>query len=117
MRFLPDQSTDRRLATYLKKLGHDVTVVAVDYPASLPDEQVLTVGQQEQRILVTEDRDFGELVFVRRRPHSGVIYLRLRPMELETKIARLRDARDRYADRLDEFVVVTEKTVRVREGA
>lgn len=68
MRFLFDQSTDRRLAMYLKELGHDVTVVALDYPPSLPDEQVLGIALQEQRILVTEDRDFGELIFRRHLP-------------------------------------------------
>ncbi len=115
MRFLFDQSTDRRLALYLKELGHDVTVVAADYPPSLPDEQVLTIAQQEQRILVTEDRDFGELIFRWHRRHAGVIYLRLTPMELETKTARVQAVLNRYAEHLDKFVVVTERAVRVRE--
>ncbi|MBI2909705.1 MAG: DUF5615 family PIN-like protein [Chloroflexi bacterium] len=110
-----DQNTDRRLALYLRERGHDVTVVAVDYPPSLPDEQVLAIAHREQLILVTEDRDFGELIFRRRLAHAGVLYLRLPPMELETKIARVAAALDRCADRLDRFVVVTEKAVRVRE--
>lgn len=77
---------------------------------------MLTIAQQEQRILITEDRDFGELVFRRRRPHTGVIYLRLPPMELKPRIARVQEVLDRYSDRLDQFVVVTEKTVRVRRS-
>ncbi|MDP2663281.1 MAG: DUF5615 family PIN-like protein [Dehalococcoidia bacterium] len=117
MRFLFDQSTDRRLVPYLKELGHDVTVVALDYPPSLADEQVLTIAQREQRILVTEDRDFGELIFHWHRRHAGVLYLRLSPMELETKIARVHDVLDRYSDRLSEFIVVTERAVRIRGGA
>ena len=99
MRFLFDQSTDRRLAPYLRNLGHDVTVVAVDYPASLPDEQVLAIAQEEQRVLVTEDRDFGELVFRHHSLHPGVIYLRLPPMEPEAKTARLNDVLTHYAER------------------
>ena len=47
MRFLFDQSTDRRLAPFLRQRGHDVLVVAVDYPPSLPDDQVLAIAQQE----------------------------------------------------------------------
>lgn len=44
MRFLFDQSTDRRLEPYLSSLGLDVAVVAVYYPASLPDDQVLAIA-------------------------------------------------------------------------
>ena len=47
MRFLFDQSTDRRLAPFLRQRGHDVLIVAVDYPPSLPDDQVLAIAQQE----------------------------------------------------------------------
>ena len=85
MRFLFDQSADRRLATYLRSLGHAVAVVAVDHPPSLPDEEVLAIAQEERRVLVAEDRDFGELVFRRRLPHAVVIYLRLPPTEIQAK--------------------------------
>ena len=116
MRFLFDQSTDRRLAPYLRQLGHDVTVVAPDYPPSLPDDQVLAIAAREQRILITEDRDFGELVFRRRQPHVGVILLRLPPLELATKLECLNHVLTHYADRLDQFVVVTPHSVRVRQS-
>ncbi len=115
MRFLFDQSTDRRLAPYLRNLGHDVTIVAVDYPPSLPDEQVLAIAHQEQRILVTEDRDFGELVFLPQRPHLGVIYLRLPPSEVAVKFDRLHEVLANHTDSLDQFIVLTPSSVRVRE--
>lgn len=116
MRFLFDQSTDRRLAPYLKQLGHDVTIIAVDYPHSLPDEKVLTIATEEQRILITQDKDFGELVFNQRQPHAGVIFLRLPPMELEQKIARLDYVLSHHADRLDQYLVVTPQRVRVAKS-
>lgn len=116
MRFLFDQSTDRRLAPYLRNLGHDVTVVAVDYPASLPDEEVLALAYREERVLVTEDRDFGELVFRHQDPHPGVVYLRLPPMELEAKIALLHELLDQHADDLKQFVVLTPRRVRIRRA-
>ncbi|TAK35885.1 MAG: hypothetical protein EPO21_04720 [Chloroflexota bacterium] len=115
-RFLFDQSTDRRLAPYLRNLGHDVTVVAVDYPEALPDEQVLAIEHQEQRILVTEDRDFGELVFRHQRPHLGVIYLRLPPMDLQAKIARLHEALAHHTQSFDQFLVVAPRSVRVQRA-
>ena len=114
MRFLFDQSTDRRLAPFLQQRGHDVLIVAVDYPPSLPDDQVLAIAQQEQLVLVTEDSDFGELVFRHRRVHAGVIFLRLQPVELNAKLARLLHVINNYTDQLRQFVVVTERRVRVR---
>lgn len=74
MMFLLDESADARLAPWLRSLGHDVTAIAVDHPASLKDREVLNIAHDEGRILITEDRDFGKLIFSRRRPHRGVIY-------------------------------------------
>jgi predicted nuclease of predicted toxin-antitoxin system len=115
VRFLCDQSTDRRLALVLRQEGDsDVTVVAVDHPPSLPDSEVLAIALRERRVLVTEDRDFGELIFRERQAHAGVLFLRLPPMELEAKVAIVRRALSTHADDLNEFVVVTRRNVRVR---
>lgn len=115
MKFLLDQSTDARLIAYLRSQGHDATRIAADYPSGLPDTEVLAIAVREGRILITDDRDFGELVFVQRQPHTGVIYLRLGEYaDLATKTARLAFVLDRYAEQLDQFVVVTLREVRVR---
>jgi len=73
MRFLLDESADACLAPYLRGLGHDVARLAVDYPAGLPDPRVLAIAAAEGRVLLTNDRDFGELVFRLRQSHAGVI--------------------------------------------
>ena|SRR5215212_59409 len=110
-----DESADARLGPFLRRLGHDVTTIAVDHPASLKDEDVLAIARREQRILITDDRDFGELVFRNRRPHAGVIYLRVGAYaELDLKRERLEDALRRHANDLDQFLVVTRNRVRVR---
>src|SRR5438477_9657965 len=113
MRFLLDQSTDARLLPYLQSLGHDATRVARHHPAGLPDTQVLVIAHREQRILFTDDKDFGELVFRLQHPHAGVILLRLGGYtELSTKIDRLTFALTHYRDQLDQFLVVTRRSVR-----
>ncbi len=115
MRFLLDQSTDARLIPYLRQQGHDATRIGRDHPGGLPDPQVLAIAVAEQRILLTDDRDFGELVFRQRQPHAGVIFFRLgRYAELSTKIERLDHVLTHYGDQLDQFLVVTEHRVRVR---
>lgn len=115
MRFLLDESADTRLADYLTELGHDATTVAHHHTASLGDSEVLAIAHGEGRILITNDRDFGELVFRRQEPHSGVILFRLRTTRLAAKIDRLHYVLSRYADRLNEFIVVTDRRVRVRQ--
>lgn len=114
MKFLVDESSDARSAAYLNSLGHDATTVARDYASSLADSDVLTIARNEQRVLITNDRDFGELVFRLEQAHSGVIFLRLNTTSLATKIERLNHIINHYSDRLDQFFVVTERTVRVR---
>ena len=109
-----DQSTDRRLIVYLRQIGHDVTVVAVDYPPSLPDSEVLALARRDERILVTEDRDFGELVFRLGQAHSGIVYLRVPPMELHQKTARIDEVLRRYPDGIADFLVVTASRIRPR---
>jgi predicted nuclease of predicted toxin-antitoxin system len=115
MRFVLDQSAEARIGSFLASLGHDVTRVARDYPAGLPDTDVLAIAHREQRILVTNDRDFGELVFRLHQPHAGVIYFRF-PLDATAaqKIASLRRLLVTHQDRLDQFIVVTPRGVRVR---
>jgi predicted nuclease of predicted toxin-antitoxin system len=54
MKFLLDQNAERRIAPFLRNLGHDVKVVAVDFPPDISDQEVLTDAYEEQRILITK---------------------------------------------------------------
>lgn len=115
MKFLLDQSTDARLLSFLHAAGHDAKRIGADFPGGLPDQDVLSLATGEQRILITDDRDFGELVFRLRHPHTGVIFLRLgEDAELTTKWERLEHVMTTYHDQLDQFLVVTLKRIRVR---
>ena len=116
MRFLLDESADYPLAAFLHQLGHDVTAIAHDYPHALTDLQVLAIARQEQRILITNDRDFGELIFRRRLPHSGVILFRLGAESLETKRAWLLHVLHHYAEDMSNFIVVTDQKIRIRHA-
>ena len=76
MRFLVDESTGKKVCDLLKEEGHDSIYVGDTMPGS-SDEDVLTFSENEGRILVTDDKDFGELVFRMSRPTSGVILFRI----------------------------------------
>ena len=114
IRFLLDESVDFPLGRYLSALGHDVTAIAHDYPQALKDQDVLAIAQAEQRVLITNDTDFGELIFRRRLPHAGVILFRLGQQDLGIKQAWLDHVLDAHAEQLTRFVVVTERGIRIR---
>ena len=77
MRFLVDESAGSAIAAVLGSLGHDVLVVAEIMPQA-EDAAILARAVQELRIVVTNDKDFGELIFRSGQPHAGVVLLRLR---------------------------------------
>jgi predicted nuclease of predicted toxin-antitoxin system len=114
MKFLLDESVEFRLHSFLQTLGHDVTSVAKDYLYGLLDEDVLAMATQEQRILITNDKDFGELIFRHQFPHSGGIFLRMKDADIEAKRFRLQEVITEHSDQLDQFLVVTSKSVRIR---
>ncbi len=115
MKFLLDQNAETRVLLFLASQGHDAKRVGVDYPPGIPDEEVLARAYSEQRILITNDRDFGELIFRQKLPHAGVIYLRF-PLDATTdqKIASLTSLLSTRASDLGKFLVVTPRGVRVR---
>ena len=97
MKFIIDQSADARIVAWLTDRGHNAIRIGRDYPPGLPDEEVLAIASRERRILITDDRDFGELVFRHLRPHSGVIYLRLSSFSFALTTARLEHVLTSYA--------------------
>jgi predicted nuclease of predicted toxin-antitoxin system len=116
MKFLLDQNVERRLASYLRNLGHDVKIVSVDYAPGIPDPEVLAHAYKEQRILLTNDKgDFGDLIFRSLHPHAGVIlFRRMRSGDMVLKQERLSFVLKTYASELHHFLIVTPTSVRVR---
>jgi predicted nuclease of predicted toxin-antitoxin system len=75
MRFLADESCDAAVVAALRAAGHDVESVA-DSMRGATDAVVLATALLSGRLLITEDKDFGELVFAARTPAIGVLLLR-----------------------------------------
>ena len=75
MRFLADESCDFGVVGILRASGHDVLAVSEISPR-LSDEDVALWARREQRILLTEDKDFGQLAFASGDPSGGLILIR-----------------------------------------
>jgi predicted nuclease of predicted toxin-antitoxin system len=88
MKLLLDQDVYAATARFLLDLGHDVVLVASIGLSRAQDQEILRVAQEQNRVLVTRDRDFGNLVFVRELG-AGVIYLRVLPSTLNVVHAEL----------------------------
>lgn len=116
MKFLLDQDVYAITARFLISLGYDV-ILAADIGLSCAADQVLlNEAQKLERIFVTRDRDYGNLVFVQ-GAGSGVIYLRMLPATLDAVHAELQKVLSKYpAEELAKaFVVVEAKGHRIRQ--
>ncbi len=89
--------------------AHDVVYVA-ESQRGAADPDVLRRADSEQRILLTEDKDFGELVYRLRRPAHGIVLLRFDVAQRTLKIPRLRSLVAIAAERLPGTLVVLEAT-------
>jgi predicted nuclease of predicted toxin-antitoxin system len=112
VRFLADEGFDGPLAAMLRQLGHDVRRVTHDEAAS--DEEVANVAKTEHRVLLTEDRDFGQLVFADAVHTGGVVYIRFFVAERDQIADELVKLLDEYGDGLhSRFVVMQPGRIRV----
>ncbi|MBI3462925.1 MAG: DUF5615 family PIN-like protein [Planctomycetes bacterium] len=112
MKFLLDVCvSSRSLQAFLLEQGHDVlSAISVDSKAS--DQQLLELALHEGRILMTEDKDFGELVFVLRLPHGPIV--RVVELTVDEQVQALGELLSYYADELNAPVIVTVTRSRVR---
>ena len=115
MRFLTDQDVFGATVRFLVALGHDVVPVASIGLAQATDDDLLRVAQQDRRIFVTRDRDFGGLVFVGGAA-GGVIYLRIQPSSVASVHAELERLLTIYQEDelLRSFLVVEPGRHRIR---
>src|SRR3712207_2906004 len=114
MRFLVDESTGTAVAQYLRDNGHDVLAVGEVMPEA-DDALILARGASEGRIVVTNDKDFGELVFRSGMAHQGVLFFRLKDASATNRVRVLDAVLKGYAEHLpNHFTVATETHIRIR---
>jgi predicted nuclease of predicted toxin-antitoxin system len=114
MKFLADEGIDRSIVDCLRRQGYDVFYV-IEETRSLDDDILLDIAAEENRILITRDKDFGELVFRLQKAHAGVILIRLEgytTMERADMVCRLVK---HYIDQLpNSFSVIQKGVIRIR---
>lgn len=73
---LTDENIDPELVAYLKGKDFDVLDIKEAGLQSSTDEEIIRLGNQTGRVIITEDRDFCQIIFIRNPEFTGVIYLR-----------------------------------------
>ena len=113
MRFLADESCDFVVVRALRAAGHDVEAVA-ERLGGAEDPAVLDFAVHESRILLTEDKDFGQLFYATSRPSGCVLLIRF-PVSARRSLAKtVTNFVDREAERLEGcFVVLQPGRIRI----
>jgi predicted nuclease of predicted toxin-antitoxin system len=114
VKFLLDECVGLEVQEFLMQKGHDVINAALDYSGSL-DPFILEQAVLDDRILITNDKDFGDLIFRDGSSHSGVILLRLSDERSQNKVRCLKYILHELGDEVyGTFVVVTDKRAQIQ---
>lgn len=108
MKFLLDENIGKIVAQTLHQLGHETFRVRKISPG-ITDPQVLDLAIDKDAILVTSDKDFGELIFKEGQYHCGIILLRLQTDTSTNKAAAIKWFLSKYQIIKRSFIVVNEK--------
>lgn len=117
MNCIADESVDGAIVESLRINGHNVIYVA-ELDPGLDDDEIFRGANDSGAILVTADKDFGEIVFRQKRVSNGVLLIRLAGLMAETKAELvLTVVREHESDLFQNFTVITPGIVRIRRSA
>ena len=111
MKFLVDRCAGKRPADWLRGEGHDV-LEARSLGPDPGDRELLEIAAKQERVLVTIDTDFGELIYVDRIAHSGMV--RLPDVSAGTRIKIMGEILVQYESQLRSDAIITVRGDRVR---
>ena len=114
MRILADENFPALSVQELEKLGHDVLWVRTVMPGA-GDDSILARAQTEERLLVTLDKDFGELAFGKQLPaNCGVVLFRIKMKDAKAAAAKMARVLNSRTDWIGNFAVVEDDRIRMR---
>ena len=112
IKFVADVNVEKPIIDYLSENGYDIKWIP-DYNCEILDEELLKLANKEKRILITNDKDFGEIVFLQKKLSLGLILLRVKGQKAEDKVRLIRRLLHGYSDKiLNHFIVITKNKFR-----
>jgi predicted nuclease of predicted toxin-antitoxin system len=115
MKIKLDENLPHRLATLLKKFGHDVRTLYEEALTGHADAEVWKAAQKESRFLITQDLDFSDSRKFAPGSHHGILLIRLRSPNRRALIERIEELfqKEDVGEWARCFVVATERKIRV----
>jgi predicted nuclease of predicted toxin-antitoxin system len=115
LKIVADESVDRQIVERLRHDGHEVVFIA-ELDPGIDDETVLNHSRRANAVLVTADKDFGELVFRQHLVHSGVLLIRLAGLKPDLKAEVVSTTFKLHSDELGTgFAVLSRRALRLRK--
>jgi predicted nuclease of predicted toxin-antitoxin system len=115
LKIVAHERVDRHIVERLRIDGHDVLFIA-ELDPGIDDETVLDHSRRSNAVLVTADKDFGELVFRQHLVHSGVLLIRLAGLQPDRKAELVSTTFKQHADELSAgFAVLSRRALRLRK--
>ena len=116
MKFLADESVEKPVVGWLRNQSFDVMYIAEKTPCISDDEDVLRLANNEDRVLITNDKDFGELVFHQARIALGILLIRATNEKSSNKVRLVREVLEKVGNKLaGSFIVVNEAGIRMKK--
>ena len=113
IKFLANVNMEKPLVDYLSGQGYDIKWVP-DYNCEMADEDLLKLANEEKRILITNDKDFGELIFLQRRLSYGTILFRVKGQKSQEKVKLMKKVLMGHRDAiLNHYIVITKAKIRI----
>lgn len=114
MKIVIDEGMDIRLAAALRQAGHEVTHIG-ESARGLTDVEVLSLATQPGVLLITRDKDFGDLIFREGHLHSGILLVRLEHLTSNERRAAVQECLRHHDTQLPgAFSVINRAGVRIR---
>lgn len=114
VKFLADENIEYRIVTHLREKGYDILAITESF-VSMNDEKILQKAYLEDRVLLTNDKDFGDLIFLQKLHHKGIILFRFKSENLLDKIHVFDVLLKNYQEKLmNKFVVIGDSQIKIR---
>ncbi len=115
MNILADESVDKQIVDVLRDNGFYIEYIAEMDPG-ISDKKVLQIAKEKDMVLLTADKDFGELVYRQKLSIPSFILLRLSGSKSDQKAKIVSNAINRHSSDIKySFVVITSKSIRIRK--
>jgi predicted nuclease of predicted toxin-antitoxin system len=114
MIIIADESVDFAIILLLREIGFNVISIMEQSPG-IDDEKVIAIANQHQGLLITEDKDFGELTYRLNKLHHGILLIRLSALPRVERINLVSELIKEHAEKLtDKFSVINEQGLRIK---